>query len=215
MSNIRDQIEAMCFKPLRGGYVYRASSPWLFGRPEHYFVTEAQKAEILALLVPSHPKRRLVLVIASLIVWTLATAAAVWTFGSGQDNPTGYDLLALAGLILVPIFLAMLIAAHMQRRRLAPVLAALPPTDERITRNDMRRAATSVVSFKRAVLMGMMCAAMSIVEIGVLVDRNSRHPLLSDGLSFLHFCLVAAFVALTARFLMIAVRETRAKEHAG
>ena len=46
MANIRDQIETMCFKPLRGGYVYRASSPWLFGRPEHYFVTQAQKADL-------------------------------------------------------------------------------------------------------------------------------------------------------------------------
>ena len=98
MANIRDQIETMCFKPLRGGYVYRASSPWLFGRPEHYFVTQAQKA-------------------------------------------------------------------------------------------DLRSAFLS-------------CA-------------YSRHPLFSDGLSFQLLCLAAAFVSLTMRFLIIAVRKTRAKEHTG
>lgn len=79
----------------------------------------------------------------------------------------------------------------------------------------MRRAGSSVISFKRAVLMSAMCAAMTILEICVLVLRNSRHPLFSDGLSFLHFCLAAEFVSLTVRFLIIAVRKTRAKEHTG
>jgi hypothetical protein len=215
MPTIRDQIEAMCFKRSGDGYVYRASSPWVLGSPDHYFVTEAQKAEILALVTPSHPKRRLALVIIALVLWVGAAAALVWAFGSGQDSPTGYDFLALAGLILVPIFLAILITAQMQRRRVAPLLAALPRTNERITRSDMRRATSAVMSFNRAVLMGAMCAVMSIVEVGVLVSRDARYPLFSAGFSFLQFFLAPMFALLAVRFLRVAVLKRRAKEHRG
>jgi hypothetical protein len=53
----------------------------------------------------------------------------------------------------------------------------------------MRRAGSSVISFKRAVLMGAMCAAMTILEICVLVLRNSRYPLFQTA------CLSCTFAS--------------------
>ena len=41
------------FKPVSGGYAYRAPNAWLFGSREHFLVTEGQKAAILAILSSS------------------------------------------------------------------------------------------------------------------------------------------------------------------
>jgi hypothetical protein len=95
------------------------------------------------------------------------------------------------------------------------VLAALPRTNERMTRSDMRRAGSAVISFNRVVSMSVMCTAMSIIEVGVLVSRNQRHPLFSDVLSFLQFFLALMFGLLSVRFLWAAVLKKKAKEHTG
>src|SRR5687768_3309132 len=34
------------FKPVEGGYVFQAASPWVFARPSYYLVSAAKKAEI-------------------------------------------------------------------------------------------------------------------------------------------------------------------------
>ena len=49
MSN-QQQIEALVFKKVAGGYVYRAPNPWLFGKGRHYLVSEAQKEKIAEIL---------------------------------------------------------------------------------------------------------------------------------------------------------------------
>ena len=36
------------FKPIEGGYVFQAPSPWMFARPRYYLVSAAKKAEISA-----------------------------------------------------------------------------------------------------------------------------------------------------------------------
>ena len=41
-------LEARGFKPVPGGYAFRVSSPWLFGRADHYLATDAQVEEIAA-----------------------------------------------------------------------------------------------------------------------------------------------------------------------
>ena len=38
------------FKPVEGGYVFQAPSPWIFARPSYYLVSDAKKAEISARL---------------------------------------------------------------------------------------------------------------------------------------------------------------------
>src|SRR5436309_8356401 len=41
-----DGMQELSFKPVTGGYLYRAPSPWLFGPAQHYVVTEEQKAAL-------------------------------------------------------------------------------------------------------------------------------------------------------------------------
>ena len=45
----------VCFKPVSGGYVYRAPNTWLFGPNVHFLVTEGPKAAIAATVNSSTP----------------------------------------------------------------------------------------------------------------------------------------------------------------
>ena len=47
MNNPHSPINPFLFREAPGGYVFRAPSPWMFGRGRRYFVTDAQKGELL------------------------------------------------------------------------------------------------------------------------------------------------------------------------
>src|SRR5262249_19282971 len=41
-----DGMEELTFRPVEGGFLYRAPSPWVFGRYRHYFLDAEQKATL-------------------------------------------------------------------------------------------------------------------------------------------------------------------------
>ena len=48
-------LKATCFRPVVGGYIYRAPSLWIFGRADNYLVTASQQDAIIG--VPGTPNR--------------------------------------------------------------------------------------------------------------------------------------------------------------
>jgi hypothetical protein len=171
MSNVRDSIIATIFKPVPGGYVYRAPSQWVFGPTrtcDHYLVNEAQKAKIAAIVTPRRP------ILWQAVLWIgfslmVAVAGVIAWAVTGHDNPTLTDVSIMVALSLVQAFLALQIYRWMLRRRLRPVLAGLPRTDERITKRDVQQALAAnaqAISIKQLVLLGatsvMACTALSI-----------------------------------------------------
>src|SRR5882757_8105558 len=153
MSNV-GEIEAVLFKRVAGGYIFQQPNPWLFGRSNRYIVGEAQKAAILAIIMPRRPVLRIALITVGILLWIAAVATAVWAFGSGHDSPTGGDFVAIFGLIVVPIVGALIVALQRNLRRMRPILAGAPRTDEKITRGELRHAMANALTFKRALLIG-------------------------------------------------------------
>ena len=49
MSNA-GEIQSVLFKQVPGGYVFQQPNPWVFGASSRYFVNEAQKAALLAII---------------------------------------------------------------------------------------------------------------------------------------------------------------------
>src|SRR5580693_7314394 len=90
MSESRRQIDAMLFKPVPGGFIYRAPNPWIFGRADHYVVNEQQKAEVLGMLVAPRPLLRLAAIVAGALLWGAAMGTVGWAF-SGHEDPTFGD----------------------------------------------------------------------------------------------------------------------------
>ena len=94
MSNA-GEIEAVLFKKVEGGYVFQQPNPWLFGRSSRYLVSEAQKAALLAIIMPRRPVLRIAIITIGVLLWAVAVSTAVWAFGSGHDNPTTGDFAAI------------------------------------------------------------------------------------------------------------------------
>jgi hypothetical protein len=132
------------FKPVSGGYVYGAPNAWLFSSRQHFLVTEEQKAAILAALTSS---TRPVLWITG-ISWIalsalLGTALPLWVYRSGY-HPAGLHGISAMIAMILSIYPAFVISRQLLLHRLRPILATLPPTNERITSLEVRQAMQAV-----------------------------------------------------------------------
>jgi hypothetical protein len=127
MSESRRQIEAMLFKPVPGGFVYRAPNPWIFGRADHYVVNEQQKAELLRILVARHPLVRVAVIVAGFLLWGVAMGTVGWTF-SGHEDPTVIDAVIMIVATFAALFLALHLALRRKLRRMQAILVAAPRT---------------------------------------------------------------------------------------
>jgi hypothetical protein len=118
------------FKPVPGGYVFQ--SPALAGDGRNHIVNEAQKTAIINIL------ERWVLLVLFLVllafplmmavgVIVIAQVAAIWHPSQGLAAGE-----VLAWFILVGVVIVFVLIAY-ARRRLRPLLATLPTTEERIT----------------------------------------------------------------------------------
>lgn len=210
MSNV-GEIEAVLFKRVAGGYIFQQPSPWLLGRSSRYIVDEAQKAAILAIIMPRRPVMRITVITAIILLWAAVVATAVWAFGSGHDSPTAGDFVAIFGLIVVPIVGALILALQRNLRRMQPILAGAPRTDDKITRGELRHAMTNALTFKRALFIGAAWSLTCAMQAFSLVVRNARHPLFGDTQSYVNLFTAIVAAGLAAYYLGIALRKLRRK----
>jgi hypothetical protein len=155
------------FKPVAGGYVYRAPAAWPFGSRDHFLVTEGQKAALLTIYTAS---TRPVLWIMG-ISWialsaVLGTALAFWAYRSGYYVP-GLNGLSVIIAMLLSSYPAVAISRHVLLHRLCPILVTLPPTNERITRLEERQAIQALAKAEPAATISPM--RRRIVRIASIV----------------------------------------------
>ena len=128
-----DLARFVVFKPVPGGYVYRPPTPWLFGSRAHHLVTDKQKAALLALYSAStRPVVRTIRISSAALTAVLGTALSLWARHSGYDVPGLFSLIVMVAMI-ASIYLASAAGRGVLVQRLRPILATLPPTNERIT----------------------------------------------------------------------------------
>jgi hypothetical protein len=173
MPEDRAVLESISFKPVPGGFVYRAPRPWLFGPTRHYLISESQKAEISAIMTPRRP---ILFQLALWMAFSFMVAAAggiVWAF-TGHREPTAVDVVAMVALIVVEVFAGLRALRWRQMRRLRPILADLPLTDQRITDSEVRQAlaaGVNAMSVKQLAANGAISVmAFTACLIGFLID---------------------------------------------
>ncbi len=203
MTYVSDQIGPTMFKKVPGGYVFQARSPWLLGATPRYLVTEAQKAELIEILTPVRPyQRRAVLVIVPTL-WLLLLVVA------GNNSSMGAYILAgpMIGIALWSVLMVatLVLALHIEnrpmQRRLQPVLARLPRTDERITNREWRDATEKATSAKQSLFAGV---GLTIMCLGLANSLLGSHN--HDGLYYL---LAAALIVLGASAAIAFARAFR------
>jgi hypothetical protein len=163
------------FKPVSGGYVYRAPNTWLFGSRRHFLVTEAQKAAIVAIVSST----------VGPVLWTtgatwialsalLGTAFSLWTYSGGYYGPIPAGISLMTSMML-SIYPAFVLSRQLLLRGLRPILATLPPTSERITSLEERQAIQAVPpapispTRRRIVRVGAVIAMAA--ALGAMISR--------------------------------------------
>ena len=214
MSESRRQIDAMLFKPVSSGFIYRAPNPWIFGRASHYIVDEQQKAQLLGMLVAPRPLLRLAVIVAGVLAWGLAMGTVGWLL-SDHENPTIGDTVIMIVMTFAALFLALHLALRRKLRRMQPILAAATPTTAAITSGDIHAAIRKTMSFKSAMVGAVACAFGCAAQIFSLVIRNPHHPLFSDVQSGLSVFLVLLCGAMAAGYFVRAIGKVRQPQAAG
>lgn len=210
MSNAAE-IQAVLFKPVGDRFVFQAPNPWVFGRKSRYLVTEAQKQELLAIVTPRRPVLRVAVIAVAILLWTVAVATMCWAV-SPHDDPTAIDVLVMSALIIVPIFGALIVALQRNLRRMQPILAGAPRTEERITQSELRQAMAKAISLRRSLILGAAWTGIGLLQVFNLVIRNGRHPLFSDVQSYLNAFTLIIATGLAVYYFVLAVRKLRQKE---
>ena len=163
------------FKPVSGGYIYRAPNTWLFGSAEHFLVTEGQKAEILATVTSTI---RPVLWITGISWITLSVllgmALSLWAYRAGY-YASGLDGVSAMIAMMLSIYPAFLLSRQLLLHRLRPILATLPPTNERITSLEERQAIQATppvpISTTRRIIV-KICGVVAVVgTLGGMISR--------------------------------------------
>jgi hypothetical protein len=146
-------------------------------------------------------------------LWTAVASTIVWAVSPHAD-PSVVDAVAMFVLILVPIFFALVVALRRNLRRMQPILANAPRTEERIAHQELRQAMAKAISPRRAFVLSALWAAACAFQVFTLVIRNARHPLLSDVSSYLHLFTAIVAAGLVVHYLVIAIRNLRQSEMA-
>ena len=199
MDTPQTKLSAILFKAVPGGYVYRAPKAWIVGRGEHYFVTEAQKSEIIAL---SESPRFIVMfswMMGLILVGLTAAFTLIWYRHSYQfPDLTSVDQAIILVATIVALASAIIMTTRPQIKRLQPLLAKLPKSDLRLSREDLRRAimeANSSQQLNKQAWICSFCAGMSMLQ---LYTRPLAH--MGDFLSIL-FIVSACSCAASAIIL--------------
>ncbi len=212
MSSWYEGAPGAAFKPIAGGYLFQSRNPWLIGPSRRYLVTEAQKGEIVARLLDSVRRARpwmipisLAISLAMLVLFVIV----MFCLRSHQMATEGAIVAFVAVLPAVPI-----VVLHVVRiRTLAPLVAGLPTTTERMTFRDRIEHYAMNASYRLLILtvaivwlVGALLGAIVVVDpiYEGRIDRNfyllAAVAVLSVpyGLIFLYFAMLKRKLARQA-----------------
>jgi hypothetical protein len=204
-----DNREAIMFKKVPDGYVFRAPNPWVFGRTRFYLVDEALKAQLLAIVTA-----RSQAVFWIVLVAVIGASTAVQAFATGHDNPTASDVVIMLALLPLWLYAALLVSIRPMARRLQPLLAGLVPTDQRITAAELRAAVRKTVSFGHYIMLGVSQAVMSAALILLALQKTNggRVSVFEDGGALVSVFAAVVFVVSSLSFLVAALDRARHKQ---
>jgi tetratricopeptide (TPR) repeat protein len=211
MTQDGSQTPSPLFKKVDGGWLFRAPNAWVFGRAEHYLLSDTQRAAIHAILTPHRPVLTvaiLIIVLLSAVGLSVGTAMLVY---QDADKLTAVGAVAMISGILLLLYGALLVATRLRIRKLQPLLAGVPLTDQRITSADMRQAMTATMSLQKLLLLsGASAFACLAAGANVAILRDLSHPFLSDPQSWLFLfntCIFGVLAVVYFRKLFDRLRQ--------
>ena len=169
-----DNIDALWFKPVQGGYVFRAPKPWVFGRNRFFLVNEAQKKLLSGILTARSPSVTVVRLMAAIAVMFAGCTPIVLFLSrhgvTGASLVTAVVLLAWLSLYTALLFSMRPIALLVQRH-----VPDLTPTEQRITAADLRLAAERPLWLPGQFIFALSYAILSASFFMQAIQRTQGH----------------------------------------
>jgi hypothetical protein len=157
------------FKPTTDGIVFQCPNPWLFGRWRHYLVNEAQK-EMLA----AHLRQRQRLILWLMAIYLLIALGITILFqSSGAPDTSRSGFLGVVALTMVAMLALALMPHFYLMRKIAPLLAQLPRTDDRATLHEQLFGVAAVISNVHLAMGGVGGVLIAIANIKTIVEELS------------------------------------------
>ena len=129
--------EEAAFMPVAGGYLLQLPNRWFVGRPQRYLVSGSQKAAIAAIM---RRRRRLVVpLLLAYLALVVPHSFLVLRWSMGPHGPTSLSIAIAIGYIVLTVAALVLAPHYYMMRKPAPLLAGLPPTEQRIKLGDQIR----------------------------------------------------------------------------
>jgi hypothetical protein len=171
-----DGMEELTFRPVDGGFLYRAPNRWVFGRYRHYFVNADQKAA----LASAHRTMM------RQTFWTIIIGAAICAplagvFLPSHSNAQQLAYLGVSALIGLAIGLTL---NFLLLQKVNPIIATLTPSNDRITRRD---TFTQTTTFSRGYVLGF--TVLSFVMLALSAARPIFDPAGRDLMAFVGITL--------------------------
>jgi hypothetical protein len=202
------EIEASRFKAVPGGYLYEVANPWLFAPARRYIVSEAQKAELLA--ITATPGQWLFIVHVATFAW-ISTAVLIHATLFGLKSSTWAHGLISVALASVPMYVWAVFSLFLHQARIRPILAAATPTTDRFTSPER------VVAILKAFTPGWLiffAAASAFGALGQLARLlyQMNDPLIAGTALLMSGFYIAANVGLTVLFLILLRAKRREQQ---
>ena len=171
-----DGMEELTFRPVDGGFLYRAPNRWVFGRYRHYFANADQKAA----LASAHRTMM------RQTFWTIIIGAAICAplagvFLPSHSNAQQLAYLGVSALIGLAIGLTL---NFLLLQKVNPIIATLTPSNDRITRRD---TFTQTTTFSRGYVLGF--AMLSFVMLALSAARPIFDPAGRDLIAIIGIAL--------------------------
>jgi hypothetical protein len=176
-------MEELTFKPVEGGFLYRAPNPWVFGRSRHYFVNAEQKTT----LASAHRTTM------QQTFWTIVIGAGAFgpiasVFLASHSNAQQLAYLGVAVLVGLAIGLALnALLVH----RVQPIIATLSPSSERITQRDV--FGTQASTFSRGYVLFFAAISFAMLALSAarpILDPAGRDLLALFGIVLFGLCSI-------------------------
>ena len=193
-------MRSLHFRHVPEGWLYRSPNLWIFSRPDHYIVNEAQKAAIEQFLPrASKPTTQRILIWTSAFIAVLAAVLGA-AFLVAPDFPVT-AITTLTAVTLVGSIFALHLSAKSQLRRLQPILANAMRTDQTITVAEMQRHLEAGVSYAQARRGGFVSAFAAIgmlafVAVSLFLRQKNGWPIAETTVKM--FVLYALMMGLSS-----------------
>jgi len=192
---------AAFYKPVDGGYLYRAPSGWRIWRQPHFIVDANLRERLIA--ASAEPSWVVALWLA--VPWVVVSSAGVFVLASYFGGSPGHTLEVFAGGLvsaIVGLVAGLAALAEHKWRRVAPLLRGAQPSAQRISARELNAAVRAAGGPSRRALFGqIVCGALLLAAgafLGGMSIEGLNHPgrvvwpqLLSGGVM-----TVAGFLAL-------------------